>query len=55
MFSVAHHRHQIQKKISKGKAENNSKREFIDQCENELLFIAGQSGKPLCIVRENTH
>ena len=40
--------------MSKRKAENNSKREFNDQLENELLFIATPSGKPLSIVCENT-
>ena len=40
--------------MSKRKAESDSKREFNDQWENELLFIAGPSGKPLCIVCENT-
>ena len=54
IFSVAYHRHTVQKKMSKRKAENDSKREFNEQWENELLFIAGLSRKPLCIVCENT-
>ena len=29
-------------------------REFNVQWENELIFIAGPSGKPLCIVGENS-
>ena len=32
--------------------ENDSRREFNEQCENELLFIAGPSEKPLCIACE---
>lgn len=40
--------------MSKRKAESDSKREFNEQWENEFLFIAGPSGKPLCIVCENT-
>lgn len=44
----------MKSKMSKRKAESDSKREFNDQWENELLFIAGPSGKPLCIVCENT-
>lgn len=40
--------------MSKRKVESDSKREFNEQWENELLFIAGPSGKPLCIVCENT-
>ena len=54
IFSLAHHRHRVQKKMSKRKAENDSKREFNKQWENDLLFIAGSSGKPLCIVCANT-
>ena len=49
-FSQTH----MQKKMSKRKAENDSKRIFNEQWENELLFIACPSGKPLGIVCENT-
>ena len=34
-------------------AEDDSRREFNGQWENELLLIAGPSGKQLCIVCEN--
>ena len=37
----------MKSKMSKRKAESDSKREFNDQWENELLFIAGPSGKPV--------
>ena len=40
--------------MNKRKAETDSKREFNEQWENELLFIAGPSRKPLCIVCEKT-
>ena len=40
--------------MSKRKAESDSLREFNEQWENEPLFIAGPSGKPFCIVCENT-
>ena len=32
---------------------SDSKREYNEQLENELLFIAGASGNPVCIVCEN--
>jgi len=40
--------------MNKRKAETDNKREFNQQWENELLFIAGLSRKPLCIVCEKT-
>ena len=36
------------------KAENDSRREFNEQWQNELLFIAGPLEKPLGIACENT-
>jgi len=42
----------VRKKLNRRKAETDSKREFNEQWENELLFIAGPSRKPLCIVCE---
>ena len=39
--------------MSKRKAES-EKREFNEQWENDFLFIAGPTGKPLCIVCEST-
>jgi len=38
--------------MNKRKVETDNKREFNEQWENELLFIAGPSRKPLCIVCE---
>ena len=51
--SATHYRHAIQTKMKKNDAESDSKREFNEQWENEL-FIAVQSGKPLCSVCKNT-
>ena len=48
IFSATRHRHTVQKKMRKRKAENVSKCEFNEQLENELLFFAGPSGKPRC-------
>ena len=38
----------------KRSAEGDSKCEFNEQWETELLFIASSSGKLICIVCENT-
>ena len=40
--------------MSKRKAKNDSIRELNEHWQNELLFINGPSGKPLCIACENT-
>ena len=53
VFSYPSQTH-IQVKMCERKAENDSKREYNEQWENELLFIARPSGKPLCIVCEST-
>ena len=47
-FSVTRHRHTVQKKMRKRKAETVSKCEFNDHWENKLLFIASRLGKPRC-------
>ncbi|XP_076311275.1 SCAN domain-containing protein 3-like [Tachypleus tridentatus] len=40
--------------MSKRKAESDNKRQFNELWENEFLFIASPSGKPMCIVCEST-
>ena len=40
--------------MSKRKAASESKRQFNELWENEFLFIASPSGKPMCIVCEST-
>ena len=40
--------------MSKRKAGSDSKRQFNEVWENEFLFIASPSGKPMCIVCEST-
>ena len=44
----------VEKKMSKRKAGSDSKRQFNKVWENEFLFIASPSGKPMCIVCEST-
>ena len=40
--------------MSKRKAGSDNKRQFNEVWENEFLFIASPSGKPMCIVCEST-
>jgi len=39
--------------MGKRKAGSDSKRQFIELWENDFLFIATPSGKPMCIVCES--
>ena len=44
----------VKKNMSKRKAGSDSKRQFNEVWENELIFIASPSGKPMCIVCQST-
>ena len=44
----------VKKNMSKRKAGSDSKRQFNEVWENEFLFIASPSEKPMCIVCEST-
>ena len=44
----------VKKNMSKRKAGSDSRRQFNEQWEDEFLFIASPSEKPMCIVCEST-